>query len=80
MDDSLAFALYMSSYLGMAVLFVLCWFKIFRKAGYSGAMGILMVIPLVNAITFLYFVFSEWPILKEKVASDRRTEAPPYAA
>lgn len=39
--------------------------KIFSKAGYSWALGLLMLIPIVNFIMMLVLAFSEWPIQKE---------------
>jgi len=44
-----------------AVLMVL----IFKKAGYSGIQIILLFIPLVNVIAFIWFAVTEWPIEKE---------------
>jgi len=44
-----------------AILMVL----IFRKAGYSGIQIILLFIPLVNVIVFVWFALSEWPVEKE---------------
>ena len=44
-----------------AILMVL----IFRKAGYSGWQIILLFIPFVNVIVFIWFALTEWPILKE---------------
>jgi len=38
---------------------------IFRKAGYSGIQIILVFIPLVNVIVFVWFALTEWPIEKE---------------
>lgn len=38
---------------------------IFRKAGYSGIQIILLFIPLVNVIVFVWFALSEWPVEKE---------------
>jgi hypothetical protein len=35
---------------------------IFRKAGYSGWLGLLMAIPLVNFITLLWFATAHWPL------------------
>jgi hypothetical protein len=48
--------------IGMVVLFVVAWMKIFVKAGQSAFMGLLMIVPLVNFIVFLSFAFAEWPI------------------
>lgn len=46
------------------IFFIYVWFRIFVKAGYSGWLGILMVIPIVNLIMILVLAFSEWPIEK----------------
>ena len=46
-------------------IFVWAFCKIFSKAGYSWANGLLMLIPLVNLFTVLFLAFSEWPIQKE---------------
>lgn len=39
------------------------WF-IFKKAGYSGVLGLLMAVPLVNIGMLFFLAFSEWPIAK----------------
>lgn len=56
--------------LGIAFVYVAVWWKIFSKAGYSGLMGVLMIVPLANLVALAKLVFSEWPIHKE-VASLR---------
>ncbi len=38
---------------------------IFAKAGYSGALGLLMFVPLANIIVLLVLAFARWPIQKE---------------
>jgi hypothetical protein len=35
---------------------------IFRKAGYSGWLGLLMAVPLVNLVTLLWFATAHWPL------------------
>jgi hypothetical protein len=35
---------------------------IFRKAGYSPFLGILMAIPLINLITLIWFATAHWPL------------------
>lgn len=35
---------------------------IFRKAGYSGWLGLLMAVPLVNLVTLLWFATADWPL------------------
>jgi hypothetical protein len=41
------------------------WFIIYKKIGYSPAMGCLMFIPLVNVIMLFVLAFSQWPIERE---------------
>ena len=43
---------------------LVAWFQIFSKAGYSGWLCLLLLVPLVNFILILWFGFSRWPILK----------------
>ena len=54
-------------------IFFLAWWKIFSKAGYSGARSLLLLFPVINVIIFLLFAFSEWPI-------QRRLRGSGYAA
>jgi len=52
-----------------AVLGFIVWVSlsvlIFRKAGYSGIQIILLFVPIVNLVLFVWFALSEWPIQKE---------------
>jgi uncharacterized membrane protein YhaH (DUF805 family) len=50
--------------LAIFVFMIFCYWKIFSKAGYSGALSLLMIVPLVNLILFIWFAFAEWPVLK----------------
>lgn len=43
-----------------------CWWKIFSKAGYAGALGLLMFVPLLNIIMFLFLALGDWPSLREQ--------------
>ena len=47
------------------IITVVAFCKIFSKAGYCWALGLLMFIPIANLVMFLVLAFSEWPILKE---------------
>ncbi|MBZ5635173.1 MAG: hypothetical protein LAO55_18780 [Acidobacteriia bacterium] len=49
----------------VGILPVIAFWKIFAKAGHSGALGLLLLVPLVNVVMFFFLAFSEWPILKE---------------
>ena len=50
--------------IGLIIALVI-WWRIFAKAGYSGAMGLLMFIPLANLIVLLILAFGKWPIEEE---------------
>jgi uncharacterized membrane protein YhaH (DUF805 family) len=47
------------------VLSIIVWWKIFSKAGYSGALSLLMLVPIVGLIVVLYLAFATWPIQRE---------------
>jgi hypothetical protein len=44
---------------------VALWGMIFKKAGYSFWLGLLMILPIVNVVWLLIFAFSTWPIHRE---------------
>lgn len=57
---------------------IFCWWKIFSKAGYSGALafvwlaGIIPIIgPIICIVLFIWFAFADWPTAKKA-----RGEAP----
>ena len=52
-------------WLAFAVITIIAYCKIFSKAGYSWAMGLLMLVPIANLIVMLVLAFGDWPILKE---------------
>ena len=45
----------------VAVVVVLPFWKIFAKAGFSGWLGLLMIVPMVNLIALYVLAFSDWP-------------------
>ena len=45
---------------------VIAYWKICSKAGFHGALGLLIVVPIANIILPLYLAFADWPALKEK--------------
>jgi heme/copper-type cytochrome/quinol oxidase subunit 2 len=50
----------------IAIVFaVIIYWRIFAKAGYSGAMGLLMFVPIANIIVLCILAFGTWPIYKE---------------
>jgi len=59
---------------GIIVLVVLTtvvpyWF-IFSKAGFFGALSLLMLIPVVDIIMLFFLAFAEWPALKQNRLAD----------
>ncbi|MCL4794639.1 MAG: hypothetical protein KJZ84_08755 [Bryobacteraceae bacterium] len=52
-----------------AVIVAVPHWKLFERAGYSGALSLLMFIPLVNLIVLVWFAFSEWPALRAASAT-----------
>ena len=48
-----------------AVVALIPWFFIYRKAGYHPAMGCLMFLPLVNVVMLFVLAFSDWPLERE---------------
>lgn len=55
--------------IGIAILSIIVsiivWWRIFAKAGFSGALGLLMLVPIANVVMLLVLAFAEWPIQAE---------------
>lgn len=68
--------IYALFFLAILVLSIVVNWKIAQKAGYQGALSLLMLIPLVNFVILLIFAFSEWPVEAEV----KRLRAAPNAA
>jgi hypothetical protein len=47
------------------IVLAVAFYKLFQKAGLSGAIGLLMLVPVVNLGIALYLAFTEWPVLTE---------------
>jgi len=52
-------------YVVIAAATIWAFCKIFSKAGYHWAFGLLMLVPIANLVMILYLGFSDWPVLKE---------------
>ncbi len=50
---------------------VIIFWKICSKAGFPGALGLLMLVPVANFLLPLYIAFADWPALEEKSVSDK---------
>ena len=45
-----------------SLLMIVPYWKIFAKAGYSGALALLLLVPFVNIGMLFFLAFSKWPI------------------
>ena len=55
--------LLLSVAVAVIVIYTWGWWKIFSKAGYSGVLSLLMLIPILNIVMFLWIAFGAWPSL-----------------
>lgn len=53
--------------IGLLITILMAWVycRIFSKAGYCWALGLLMLVPIANIIMPFILAFGEWPIHKE---------------
>ena len=54
-----------TSFALLAVIVVIIFAAIFRKAGYSGWLALLMLVPIVNLVWIIVFAARDWPIHHE---------------
>ncbi len=59
------FFILMGGILG-AILTIVPFWKICSKAGFPGALSLLLLIPVVSVILPFYIAFAKWPALSEK--------------
>ncbi|MFF2620922.1 DUF805 domain-containing protein [Oerskovia jenensis] len=52
----------------VAIIFLIAYIQIIRKAGYSGWWVLVGIVPLLNVVMFLVFAFSTWPVTRERDA------------
>jgi hypothetical protein len=60
----------------VVIIKVLIFCKIFSKAGYSWALGLLMLVPIANIIMPFILAFADWPIQKEMRLLKQQQEKP----
>lgn len=49
----------------ITIVQVVAFCKIFSKAGFSWALGLLMLVPIANIVMFFFLAFAQWPIERE---------------
>ncbi len=65
-------------YVSLIVLAVkaLIFCKIFSKAGYSWALGFLILVPIANIIMAFYLAFADWPVQRELRQLKQQSQKP----
>lgn len=46
----------------IGIIWVLPFWKIFKKAGFPGWSSLVMIFPFINILGLFYLAFAEWPI------------------
>jgi len=68
--------------LALTALMVVAWCMIFKRAGYSWALGLLSIVPIANVIIVLVLAFSRWPVQDQldqyKIIAGAPRPAPQY--
>ncbi len=49
----------------ISIIVALVYCKVFSKAGFSWALGLLMLVPVANVVMLFYLAFADWPIHRE---------------
>jgi hypothetical protein len=52
-------------YLVVLALMCFCYWKVVTKAGYPGYYSLLLFVPCVNLVAFVFFAIKDWPIEEE---------------
>jgi ABC-type transport system involved in cytochrome bd biosynthesis fused ATPase/permease subunit len=63
----------------LVLLYVLSWCRIFARAGHHAALGLLMILPVVNFFMLLILAFASWPRERELRALRRVQRASRHA-
>ena len=50
----------------IGIISVLPFWLIFQKAGYPGALSLLMLIPVVHIVLIFFLAFADWPALRQR--------------
>jgi hypothetical protein len=65
MELGLIFLLIIPMMIVGALITVIPFWKICAKAGFPGALSLLMLVPLANLILPFYLAFADWPALRQ---------------
>ena len=65
-EHHLGSALWLTTLLFFAFFQFFCYAWIVKKAGFSWAWSLLLLVPCINWIVVPWFAFAKWPALKSK--------------
>jgi hypothetical protein len=51
-------------FIPIALIMILPFWQIFKKAGFSPALSLLMLVPFVSLIVLFVVAYSDWPALR----------------
>ena len=52
------------SLIALWVLIGYAGWRVFSRAGFKGAIGLLFLVPVVNFFALLYLAYKDWPVAK----------------
>lgn len=55
----------------LALAYLLGWWRIFTRAGFPGALAVLMLVPPLALVLFAFVAFAPWPARRELAALRR---------
>lgn len=61
----------------IAAFTILPYWFIFSKAGYPGALALLMLVPIANFVMPLFLAFSKWPLERQLEDAQAAAGVPP---
>ncbi len=61
----------------LAIVVTWLYCRIFSKAGYCWALGLLTLVPIVNVVMLCVLGLSDWPVLKELRQLKQQAQAKP---
>jgi uncharacterized membrane protein YcjF (UPF0283 family) len=50
--------------MAVGLVFIAPFWQIFKKAGYIPMASLVMIVPYLNVLAFLWLAFADWPVLK----------------
>ncbi len=64
----------------LSIVFIWLYCRIFSKAGYCWALGLLMLVPIVNVVMLCILALGDWPVLIELRGLKQQAQSKPNEA